>query len=111
MKLSALWVALMFIYIYADILSIFRPGADRENDARVNGSFSRDSRFVVISLNIDDHSCCYGFPILNTEAKVNRWVNIILGVLFTFVNISNLIGETPGFTIYSLALSRSRLPC
>jgi hypothetical protein len=27
MKLSALWVALMLIYIYADILSNFKPGA------------------------------------------------------------------------------------
>ena len=34
------------------------------------------------------------FLSLAMKAKVNRWANIILGVLFTFVNISNLIGET-----------------
>ncbi len=26
MKLSALWGAMMLLYIYADILSLFRPG-------------------------------------------------------------------------------------
>ncbi len=26
MKLSALWIALMLVYIYADILSYFKPG-------------------------------------------------------------------------------------
>ena len=26
MKLSALWVALMLLYIYADIFSLYRPG-------------------------------------------------------------------------------------
>ena len=26
LKLSALWAAMMFLYIYADILSLFRPG-------------------------------------------------------------------------------------
>jgi hypothetical protein len=31
---------------------------------------------------------------------VNRWANIILGVLYTFVNISNLIGETWAFYIF-----------
>ena len=30
MKLSALWVAMMLLYIYADILSLFRPGQIKE---------------------------------------------------------------------------------
>lgn len=34
------------------------------------------------------------FLSLTLKPKVNRWANIILGVLYTFVNISNLIGET-----------------
>ena len=32
MKLSALWVALMLLYIYADILSLFKPASDGGND-------------------------------------------------------------------------------
>ena len=30
MMLSALWVTLMFLYIYADILSMYRPGSWRK---------------------------------------------------------------------------------
>jgi len=26
LKLSALWAAIMFLFIYADVLSLFRPG-------------------------------------------------------------------------------------
>ena len=34
------------------------------------------------------------FLSLTLKPTVNRWTNITLGVLYTLVNISNLIGET-----------------
>jgi hypothetical protein len=40
------------------------------------------------------------FLSLTLKAKVNRWVNIILGVLYTVVNISNFIGETWAFYLF-----------
>ena len=67
-KLSALWVAMMLLYIYADILSLFRPGQIEEMLEGRMGPFPVTQGIVVSSLNIDDNSCCYGFPILNIEA-------------------------------------------
>jgi uncharacterized membrane protein len=40
------------------------------------------------------------FLSLTLKPKVNRWANIIFGVLYTFVNISNLVGETWAFYIF-----------
>jgi len=40
------------------------------------------------------------FLSLTLKPKVDRWANITLGVLYTVVNISNLIGET--WTYYML---------
>ena len=34
------------------------------------------------------------FLSLLLKAKVNRWVNIIIGILYIIVGIGNLIGET-----------------
>jgi len=34
------------------------------------------------------------FLSLTLKPNVNRWANIIFGVMYTVVNISNLIGET-----------------
>ena len=68
MKLSALWVALMLLYIYADIFSLFRPGQIEEMISGRMGPFPVTQGSLLVSLNIDDDSCCYGFPILNTEA-------------------------------------------
>jgi uncharacterized membrane protein len=39
------------------------------------------------------------FLSLTMKPKVNRWVNITLGVLYTLVNVSNLIGETWAYYI------------
>jgi len=40
------------------------------------------------------------FLSLTLKPKVNRWANITFGVLYTFVNISNLIGETWAYYIF-----------
>jgi len=40
------------------------------------------------------------FLSVTLKPKVNRWVNIILGVLYTVVNIGNLIGETWAYYIF-----------
>jgi signal transduction histidine kinase len=49
------------------------------------------------------------FLSLALKSKLNRRVNIILGVLYTFVNISNLIGETwifyIAFVVVEIALT------
>jgi len=40
------------------------------------------------------------FLSLTLKPKVNRWANITFGVLYTFVNIGNLIGETWDYYIF-----------
>src|SRR5512135_2644597 len=94
MKLSALWISLMLLYIYADIFSLFRPGVLDEMAAGRMGPFpvTQGSLFAAALLMV--------IPALmvalsiTLKPGVNRWANIILGVLYTCVNISNLIGET-----------------
>ncbi|HUG33219.1 MAG TPA: DUF6326 family protein [Anaerolineales bacterium] len=93
MKLSALWAAMMFLYIYADILSLFRPGQIEEMiEGRMDpfpvtqGSLLTASILMMIPAGMV-------FLSLSLKHAANRWANIALGVLYTLVNISNLIGE------------------
>ncbi len=94
MKLSALWVSMMLLYIYADILSLFRPGQVEEMlDGRMGplpvtqGSLLTASILMMIP-------AVMVFLSLALKPKASRWTNITLGALYTLVNISNLIGET-----------------
>jgi hypothetical protein len=99
-KLSALWVAMMLLYIYADILSLFRPGQIEEMIAGKMGPFpvTQGSLFVASTLMIIP--AVMVFLSLALQPKVNRWANIIFGMLYTFVNISNLLGETWAYYIF-----------
>ncbi len=110
MKLSALWIALMLVYIYADILSNFKPGAIEKTMEGFMGPFPVTQASLLSASILMIIPAVMVFLSLALKPKVNRWANIILGVLFTLVNISNLIGETSwifyiSFVVVEIALT------
>jgi hypothetical protein len=99
MKLSALWVALMLIYIYADILSLFKAGAIEKMMEGFMGPFPVTQGSLLSASILMMIPAGMVFLSLTLKLAVNRWVNIIMGILYTFVNIGNLMGETWAFYI------------
>ena len=99
LKLSALWVAMMLLYIYADILSLFRPGQIEEMADGLMGPFPVTQGSLLAASILMIIPAVMVFLSLTLKTKVNRWANITFGVLYTFVNISNLIGETWAYYI------------
>ena len=99
MKLSALWVALMLLYIYADIFSLYRPGRIEKMMEESMGPFPVTQGSLLAFSILMMIPAIMVFLSLTLKPKVNRWANITLGVLYTLVNISNLIGETWAYYI------------
>jgi hypothetical protein len=99
MKLSALWVALMLIYIYADILSLFKAGAIEKMMEGFMGPFPVTQGSLLSASILMMIPAGMVFLSLTLKLAVNRWLNIIMGILYTFVNIGNLMGETWAFYI------------
>ena len=93
-KLSALWVSMMLLYIYADILSLFRPGQVEEMMEGRMGPFPVTQGSLMTASILMMIPAVMVFLSLILKPKAGRWTNIILGALYTLVNISNLIGET-----------------
>ena len=100
MKLSALWVALMLLYIYCDIFSLYRTGQLEEMISGRMGPFPVTQGSLLTASILMIIPAVMVFLSLTLGPKVSRWVNIILGALYTFVNISNLVGETWAFYIF-----------
>jgi len=94
MKLSALWVAMMLLYIYADILSLFRPGQVEEMMEGRMGPLPVTQGSLLTASILMMIPAVMVFLSLILKSKAGRWTNITLGALYTLVNISNLIGET-----------------
>jgi hypothetical protein len=94
MKLAGLWTALMLLYVYADILSLYRPGQIAEIESGEIGRFDvSQSSLVIASLLVILPALMIALS-LTLRASRNRPANLVLGVLFTLVNVSNLVGES-----------------
>src|SRR5687768_9422088 len=91
MKLSALWIAMMLLYIYADILSLFRPGQIEEMIEGRMGPFPVTQLSLLTASILMIIPAVMVFLSLTLKPAFNRWTNIAVGVLYTLVNISNLI--------------------
>lgn len=92
--LSALWATMMFLYVYADVLSLYRPGVlDEIRDGEM-GPLDVSQFTLVAAATMVIVPALMIFLSLILPSRASRWANISAGVVFTLVNISNLIGET-----------------
>ena len=89
-KLAALWVALMFLYIYADILTFYQPGIIEEIISGKIVGIQINQVFLLgaaILLAIPGIMVCLS---LTLKAKANRWANIILGIFHAGVLLTTM---------------------
>jgi hypothetical protein len=93
-KLAGLWTAMMLLYVYADILSFYRPGEIAEIESGKIGPFDvSQSSLVIASLIVIVPALMIALS-LTLPASLNRPANLVLGLLFTLVNVGNLLGES-----------------
>ena len=93
-KLMGLWITLMLLYIYCDIYSFHRTGYIEEMMANKIGPFDV-SQGLLAAFGVLMIIPALMVPVcLFLKPKINKWLNIVVGILYTLVNIGNLIGET-----------------
>ena len=91
-KLSALWIVLMFCYTYADILGFYAPGNIEELIAGEIAGM-QTSQMIFLGMAI-----LFVIPILmvflslTLPELINRWANIIVAIIFFAVNFIGLPG-------------------
>jgi len=96
-KLSALWVALVFFYLYNDVISFFRGDIIEEVIAGKPGGVQISQQFLFGMAALMAIPIVMVFLSLALRANVNRWVNIILGIFHIglLVTVTLLVpGET-----------------
>lgn len=94
LKLAGLWTAMMLLYVYADILSVFRPGQIAEIESGKIGPLDVSQASLVFASLIVILPALMIVLSLTLRVSLNRPANLALGVLFTLVNVGNLIGES-----------------
>jgi hypothetical protein len=94
-KLALLWAALMFFYIYNDLLSMFQPGhvADLV-EGQLEGVQFTQSFLIGAALLMALPSLMIILS-LTLKAGLNRWVNIVAGVFHLLVLMgTQFVGES-----------------
>ena len=104
-KLSALWVALMFFYIYADILLFYRQGHVAGLLAGKAGGTVITPAFVLVSAVVMAIPSLMVFLSLALQATVNRWANIGVGMVYAAVLVATLFAGkiTADSLLYAVA--------
>ncbi|WP_085298787.1 DUF6326 family protein [Cognaticolwellia mytili] len=91
LKISALWVTIMFCYVYGDYIEIYIPGVLLEA-MEVKATTETQLEFFAVAFLMVIPSAMIFFTLV-LKPKVNRWLNIILPMFYIILLIGvNLSG-------------------
>lgn len=84
LKISALWATVMFCYIYGDFFSLFQTGKLTGMMAGKMEPLGPATQGVLLGVAISMAiPSVMIFLSLTLKPRANRWINIIIGVLYT----------------------------
>ena len=98
-KLAALWITLLLIYIYVDIFGFYKPGIIEDILAGKVWGFEISQVWALGALLLMMIPILMVLLSMILKAGVNRWINIIVAVLYIAVGVGTTIGETWAFYI------------
>ena len=99
-KLTLLWATLMFIYLYVDFFGLFQPGALETILAGKVWVFEITQTWAMSAMLLMTVPSLMVLLSLVLKAKANRWLNIIMGILYIIVAIGSVIGEAWAYYIF-----------
>lgn len=93
MKISALWTAMLFVFAYVDIFSLYRADFRADIEAGAIGGFAVDQAFLLgITVYVLIPSLMV-FGTLVLGPRVNRIANIALSSVYALTVTAGAIGE------------------
>ncbi len=92
LKLAALWASLMFLIIYIDYFHLYMPGSIEDLLSGKVFVFEINQAFTLAGLALVTIPALMIFLSVALPAKVNRWTNIIVSVVYIPFMLFNLAG-------------------
>jgi hypothetical protein len=101
LKISALWVALLFLFAYGDIFGFFKPGQIRDViSGEISGIEITQAFLFAVSVYIAIASVMV-FLTLVLRPAVCRSVNLVLAILYIASIVAAAIGESAYYVFLS----------
>jgi hypothetical protein len=102
LKISALWIAVMFCYVYGDYIQIYVPGI-LAKAMEVNATTETQMQFFSVALLMAMPSVMIFFTLV-IKPKINRWMNMILSTLYIIILVATNLTETWVFYLFLTAI-------
>lgn len=100
-KLAALWASVMFCYIYNDYFTLWKPGSLQEMLHGKMGFLGTVTQGVLLGGSITVLiPGLMVFLSLVLKPTVARWLNIILGVVYTLIILATIPGSWAYYILY-----------
>jgi hypothetical protein len=91
----------MFLFIYNDYFELHQPGALQGILAGKMGPFAPVTQGVLVGTSaLLIAPSLMIFLSLALRPSVNRWLNVILGVAYTLIEVATMIGSWAYYEIY-----------
>jgi len=101
-KLAALWVTVNLLFLYQDVYTFYKPGVIEDAIAGKVWEFQITQAVMLGILILQTIPSLMVFLSLILKAKVNRWVNIIVGIFkIVLVVVSVANRESWAYYIFS----------
>ena len=100
LKISALWIAMLFLFAYVDIFGFFRPWFIDEIQSGIVAGTQISQGFLMFGTVYILIPSLMVFLSLVLKPTINRWTNIILALLYAISIVFFCIGETWAFYIF-----------
>ncbi len=92
-KLSALWTAVLFVFAYVDIFSLYRSDFRADLEAGTIAGFTINGSFLVGTTLYIMIPSLMVFAVLVLRPSINRVVNAIASTLYALSIVAGAIGE------------------
>ena len=99
-KISALWMSMLFVFAYVDLFSLYRPDFRADVEAGEVGGFAVNQTFLLATTAYVVIPSLMVFCVLVLRPRLNRILNIALAIVYA---VSIVAGTTIGeWTYYVL---------
>lgn len=93
MKLATLWTCLMFMYVYVDILSLYKPGTVEDILVGKVWEFDISQGWAFGALALMTVPILMIYVSVTARAVTCSAMNVVVGVLYAIISIGSALGE------------------
>jgi hypothetical protein len=103
-KLAAAWTSFMFLYIYVDYLTLYKPGVLDDILSGVVFEFDISQTFVISALVLMAIPIFMILLCTTLPARANRTLNLVVASLYLPITVFNAVGEFKYLLFYGLGI-------